>query len=674
MKLKKCLECGKEFYPKNGFQKYCNGPHTAVCVICNKEFQYTCRPSEKPKTCSRSCQTELQHRTSKELYGVDNVSQIPGVYDKKDEVKASKKKVRICKWCGKEFVGYGTAAYCDGPHYATCEVCGKEFEINPRQPKRACSQKCKQILIQRDLATQVRICEECGKEFHPTSSMSRYCAGPHYKPCVICGTMIEYQPGSAANAVNCCSTKCSNELRRRTSNELHGYDFPSQRPEAREAARQKAIENAEDRMDTCLTTYGYDNVAKVPEFKEKISNTVASEDCQTRTKNTTYARFGVWHAAQSLEVQQNRRNNRNIHLADDGTSTDSSYEQMVYNFCLRHKLNFKYQPISMPYYVEGNVHYTIVDFEIEGRLFEVKGGHFIKGLFKEEQHIEEKMLAYAKNQVIIITDSEAKETLIEYEPEISNTLIGIDIDLFKKSIDIQNIWEIIAYCISKRYKFIDDFLIDDLKQQGLINILSIKNSTPIKPVVTPKSNHTWINQNGVEQCIDNQYLQYWLDGGWSLGRNSKDNSGRKLMHKGNEQILVDSSEVEVYESRGWVLGSAKEAHNKGMTTVVDSSGKHKHVTKEEAQNLIASGKYSKGNNATGTVHIYHPDTKETKMVKRDVLQSYLDQGWVKGRPKAYTKGKIWVYNETLRKNKRIDPEDVDKFLADGWLKGKKSFK
>ena len=64
MKSKKCLECGKEFLPKNGYQKYCEGPHISTCGICGKSFEYTCRPSEKPKTCSRECQTQLQRETA----------------------------------------------------------------------------------------------------------------------------------------------------------------------------------------------------------------------------------------------------------------------------------------------------------------------------------------------------------------------------------------------------------------------------------------------------------------------------------------------------------------------------------------------------------------------------------------------------------------------------------
>ena len=85
MEPKTCLECGKEFIPKTGFQKYCEGPHISKCEVCGQIFEYSVRPSEKPKTCSRKCQTELQRITARNLYGVDNVSQIPEVRKKISE-------------------------------------------------------------------------------------------------------------------------------------------------------------------------------------------------------------------------------------------------------------------------------------------------------------------------------------------------------------------------------------------------------------------------------------------------------------------------------------------------------------------------------------------------------------------------------------------------------------
>ena len=100
MKPKKCLECGKTFTPKNGHQKYCSGPHTSKCVVCGHIFEYTCRPSEKPKTCSRECQTQLQHQTAKTKYGLDNVSQIPEVRKKiSDNHKSEEFKSKVRNTC-----------------------------------------------------------------------------------------------------------------------------------------------------------------------------------------------------------------------------------------------------------------------------------------------------------------------------------------------------------------------------------------------------------------------------------------------------------------------------------------------------------------------------------------------------------------------------------------------
>lgn len=62
MKAKKCKECGKISIPRCGTQVYCDGPHTSICVICEKEFSYTVRPTEKPHTCSRECQEELRSK------------------------------------------------------------------------------------------------------------------------------------------------------------------------------------------------------------------------------------------------------------------------------------------------------------------------------------------------------------------------------------------------------------------------------------------------------------------------------------------------------------------------------------------------------------------------------------------------------------------------------------
>ena len=88
-----CPECGKEFIPKNGYQKYYEGPHIAICPICNKEYSYIQSPREKPKACSKECTLLLREKTKQNnllaKYGVTNVSKLKEVRDKISEKNKS---------------------------------------------------------------------------------------------------------------------------------------------------------------------------------------------------------------------------------------------------------------------------------------------------------------------------------------------------------------------------------------------------------------------------------------------------------------------------------------------------------------------------------------------------------------------------------------------------------
>jgi len=59
-----------------------------------------------------------------------------------------------------------------------------------------------------------RICEECGKVFWPRGSRSRFCDGPHYRKCVICGKEAEvpFDKLSSKHAFT-CSKECLNKAR-----------------------------------------------------------------------------------------------------------------------------------------------------------------------------------------------------------------------------------------------------------------------------------------------------------------------------------------------------------------------------------------------------------------------------------------------------------------------------
>lgn len=103
-KPKACKECGSIFQPRNGFQIYCNGPHTTTCTICGRRFEYTCSPKEKPSTCSAACKEALRSRTAYERYGVTNVSLLPDVQqkiskaNKSERVRQHRESTCLRKW------------------------------------------------------------------------------------------------------------------------------------------------------------------------------------------------------------------------------------------------------------------------------------------------------------------------------------------------------------------------------------------------------------------------------------------------------------------------------------------------------------------------------------------------------------------------------------------------
>ena len=104
LKEKKCAECGKVFQPKSGTQRYCPGPHLAVCEFCGKSFQYSCSPKEKPRYCSQQCINDGKRRTVQAKYGVENVSQLDTVRKKisdansSEEVRKKRRQTSLQNW------------------------------------------------------------------------------------------------------------------------------------------------------------------------------------------------------------------------------------------------------------------------------------------------------------------------------------------------------------------------------------------------------------------------------------------------------------------------------------------------------------------------------------------------------------------------------------------------
>lgn len=211
--------------------------------------------------------------------------------------------IKICKACGKQFEGTGTASYCNNVHYSTCEVCGKSFVIDPRNVPRCCSSQCKAILRKQSISKSVKVCELCGETFTSSSNTARYCNRDHYRPCPVCGKPVLIERGKEYEPAKCCSIDCTNMLRAQTCEDKYGVKIASQAESIRKKLHDIAVDDAvvQRRKLTSLDNWGVDNPAKCEEVKAKISVAISSKECQDKIRETTRRRYGVDFAMQCEE-------------------------------------------------------------------------------------------------------------------------------------------------------------------------------------------------------------------------------------------------------------------------------------------------------------------------------------------------------------------------------------
>lgn len=337
-RIRKCILCGKEFEAPNGFVKRCPDQHYATCQVCGKQFPIDCEPNQIPKTCSEECRrvaiVRKRDKTVKEKYGVDNVSELDSVKSKISErkiqpkIELAKPSSRNCAWCGTPFQSSNSnQKYCKGPHFMICPVCGEMYQVKENtelsKHPHACSRKCAAVLRKQNNGgispghtveainkrntsrLSKRTCDLCGKVFEGVET-SRYCDGPHYTDCEICGKVVEIPRGYEYKKDWTCSEECARLKRERTCMDKYGVRAAAQSDSVKQKLSEtaKSDEYKENRINTCLDRYGYEYVSQVPEVRNKISETMKSKECQTQLRNTTFSRFGTLFAMQNDEIKE----------------------------------------------------------------------------------------------------------------------------------------------------------------------------------------------------------------------------------------------------------------------------------------------------------------------------------------------------------------------------------
>ena len=244
MKTKKCKVCGQEFTPASSHQLYCKQTKTATCSICGNLFEYVCQADTNTTTCESCRKRKLYKKT--------------------------------CKFCGKAFITSSpNKSICDGPHYRTCVICGKQFEVPGNRLydeslnccSKECSNKKRSESIKKAVSplpkrwnnsTQVfiRNCKYCGKEFKANQPNRLYCDGPHYNTCVVCGSVFEVSLNQIFNHTSVCSEECRQKLSAQTSILKYGDSMYSKTDEFKFRLQQQQAQTEAKRRETMLQRYG----------------------------------------------------------------------------------------------------------------------------------------------------------------------------------------------------------------------------------------------------------------------------------------------------------------------------------------------------------------------------------------------------------------------------------
>lgn len=135
---------------------------------------------------------------------------------------------------------------------------------------------------------------------------------------------------------------------------------------------------------TCLEKYGVSRYSKTAECKEKtkqaildkygVDSTSSLPEVREKIKQTNIERYGVDYYFKTLDFHR-KAYKRYIY---NDQAFDSLPELAVWVYCIDHGIDIKRCPCSFDYNFKDKVYKYFPDFEIDGKLIEIKGDHFFK--------------------------------------------------------------------------------------------------------------------------------------------------------------------------------------------------------------------------------------------------------------------------------------------------------
>ena len=137
---------------------------------------------------------------------------------------------------------------------------------------------------------------------------------------------------------------------------------------------------------TMLQRHGVEYAAQNPSIYAKVVATnkerygcgsaLENADVKKKIVESIRERYGVDNYSQAIECHLKKRHKYCSRYNND-VSFYSSWEAIVYDFCVERGVVPTIAPCSIKYTVDGKTHVYIPDFLINGHLVEIKGDHFI---------------------------------------------------------------------------------------------------------------------------------------------------------------------------------------------------------------------------------------------------------------------------------------------------------
>lgn len=340
-----------------------------------------------------------------------------------------------CVRCGKQFESKHKTAVCTDCHTAVCVICGKIFTLTHPYTQQTCSSACrgkyrkisgiaqkvadqaKDTLSRRHDGMNLRqvqsskiyhkTCKYCKQPFETHNPRQVYCKRIHYGKCPVCGNPSEIKELYLGH-VPCCSNKC------------------------------KQVKIAE----TCQRRYNH-------------KCALASDYCQAKARRTVEAKLGVQYVAQTREYHVKCARTRYSSVASDGTRFDSKYELALYEYLNTAAVTCSTQiPLYYHYQFDRRL---FIDFNIDNRFYECKGGHLFNSCYANTDmtHVLLKFRLYYESNAVIITDIYGIRSVQSHADPYVSQLQCIDIALFQKPLFEPRIqWEYIQIALLQNIQFI----------------------------------------------------------------------------------------------------------------------------------------------------------------------------------------------------------------------------